>query len=44
MGGKIPQNREIDGVDQGDFFAGSQGNSIREHVIVYVGNDIYGIK
>ena len=34
----------IDGVDQRDFFAGRQKNSNREHVIVYVGNEIYGIK
>jgi arylsulfatase len=44
VGGKIPQDRIIDGVDQMKFFKGEQDTSNREHVIVYVGSDLYGIK
>ena len=44
VGGRIPDDRVIDGVDQLDFFTGKQENSNREHVIVYVGNELYGIK
>lgn len=43
-GGRVPDDRIIDGVDQLDFFAGDQKKSNREHVIVYVGSEIYGIK
>jgi arylsulfatase len=42
--GKIPEDRVIDGVDQLDFLTGTQEKSNREHVIVYVGNEIYGVK
>ena len=42
--GNVPSDRIIDGVDQMDFFKGTQEESNREHVIVYVGNDLYGIK
>jgi arylsulfatase len=44
VNGKIPDDRIIDGVDQLDFFKGTQEKSNREHVIVYVGNELYGIK
>jgi arylsulfatase len=44
VGGRVPNDRIIDGVDQLDFFTGKQNNSNREHVIVYVGNELYGIK
>jgi arylsulfatase len=43
-GGKVPQDRVIDGVDQTDFFLGKQKKSNREGVIVYMGNDIFGVK
>ena len=43
-GGKVPEDRIIDGVDQVDFFLGKQDQSNREHVIVYVGSDLYGVK
>ena len=43
-GGKVPTDRVIDGVDQMDFFRGKREKSNREHVIVYVGSDLYGIK
>lgn len=44
VGGKVPQDRIIDGVDQTDFFKGKQDSSNREHVIVYVGKDLFGVK
>ena len=44
VGQKVPEDRIIDGVDQTDFLLGKQQNSQREHVIVYVGNELYGIK
>ncbi|MFB3069324.1 MAG: arylsulfatase, partial [Gemmatimonadales bacterium] len=37
-GGKIPQDRVIDGLDMTDFFLGRQEKSGREGVIVYMGN------
>ncbi len=43
-GGKVPKDRFIDGVDQTDFLMGKQEKSNRESVIVYMGNDIYGVK
>ena len=43
-GGKVPTDRVIDGVDQTDFFLGKQEKSNRESVVVYVGNDIHGVK
>ena len=43
-GGQVPDDRVIDSVDQTDFFLGSQTNSNREGVIVYMGNEIYGVK
>ncbi len=43
-GGKIPKDRVIDGVDVSDFFLGKQEKSGREGVIVYMGNDVFGVK
>jgi arylsulfatase len=43
-GGKVPSDRFIDGVDQTDFLLGKQKKSNRESVIVYMGNDVYGVK
>lgn len=43
-GGKVPEDRIIDGVDQLDFLAGKQEHSNRESVIIYVGNDLFGVK
>lgn len=41
---ELPDDRVIDGVDQGPFLTGQQDNSNREHVIVYVGEELYGVK
>ncbi len=43
-GGKVPQDRVIDGVDQMDFFTGKQEKSNRDGIMVYVGNELFGIK
>ncbi len=43
-GGKVPEDRAIDGIDMSNFFLGKQEESGREGVIVYMGNDIYGVK
>ena len=43
-GGKVPDDRVIDGVDQTDFLLGKQKKSNREGLIVYFGNDIFGVK
>jgi arylsulfatase len=44
VGGTIPGDRVIDGVDQTDFFLGKQEKSNREAIILYVGNDLFGVK
>ena len=43
-GGKVPTDRIIDGVDQKDFLLGKAEKSPRESVVVYVGNQLYGVK
>ena len=43
-GGKVPEDRVIDGFDQTDFFLGEQEKSNREGVIVYMGEEIFGVK
>jgi arylsulfatase len=43
-GGKVPDDRIIDGVDQTEFFLGKQKKSNREGLVVYVGNDLFGVK
>ena len=42
--GKVPTDRVIDGVDQSQFFLGRQEKSNRDGFVVYVGNDIFGVK
>ena len=44
VGAEVPDDRVVDGVDQTDFFLGNQENSNRESIIIYVGDDIYGVK
>ena len=43
-GGEVPQDRVIDGIDISDFLLGQQEESGREGFIVYMGNDIFGVK
>ena len=43
-GGNIPQDRVIDGIDMSEFIQGQREESGREGFIVYMGNDIFGVK
>ncbi len=43
-GGRVPDDRPIDGIDMADFFLGKKEKSGREGFIVYMGNDVYGVK
>jgi arylsulfatase len=43
-GGKVPDDRIIDGVDMSDFFLGKNPESGREGFVVYMGKEIYGVK
>ena len=43
-GGKVPDDRIIDGRDMTDFFLGKTEKSGREGFIVYMGNDVFGVK
>lgn len=44
VGGTVPDDRVIDGIDMSDFFLGKQEKSGRDGFIVYMGNDIFGVK
>lgn len=41
---RIPSDRPIDGVNQAAFFTGQQDKSNREHIITFVGNDVFAVK
>jgi arylsulfatase len=43
-GGGVPDDRPIDGVDMSAFFTGGSDESGREGFVVYMGNDVYGVK
>ena len=43
-GGDIPQDRTLDGVDQSEFLIGKSDKSARESVIIYIGNELFGVK
>jgi arylsulfatase len=43
-GGEVPSDRIVDSIDQTDFFLGKERKSNRESVIVYMGDDIFGVK
>ena len=43
-GGDVPDDRVIDGVDMSEFLLGDQEESGREGFIVYMGNDVFGVK
>ena len=44
VGGKVPTDRIIDGVDQTDFLLGKQERSNRDGFPIYVGNTLFGAK
>ena len=41
---KVPERLLIDGADQTHFFTGKQQKSARDGFVVYVGNDLFGVK
>jgi len=43
-GGKVPDDRLIDGKDMTDFFLGTSESSGRDGFVVYMGNDVFGVK
>jgi arylsulfatase len=43
-GGKVPDDRVVDGRDMTDFLLGKTEKSGRDGFVVYMGNDIFGIK
>jgi arylsulfatase A-like enzyme len=43
-GGQVPDERIIDGIDMSEFFLGKSDKSGREGFVVYMGNDIFGVK
>jgi arylsulfatase len=44
VGGKVPEDRVIDGIDMSDFFLGKKKNSGRDGFVVYMGKDVFGVK
>ncbi|MFT6286384.1 MAG: arylsulfatase [Alcanivorax sp.] len=44
VGGDIPQDRILDGVDQSGFLMAKSEKSARESVIIYIGNELFGVK
>ena len=43
-GGTVPDDRAIDGRDMTDFLLGKREKSGRDGFVVYMGNDIFGVK
>lgn len=43
-GGKTPDDRVMDGIDMADFFLGKKEKSSREGFVVYMGDNIFGVK
>jgi len=43
-GGEVPTDRIIDSKDMTDFFLGKQEKSGRDGFVIYVGDDIFGVK
>jgi len=43
-GGRVPSDRVIDGLDMSEFLLGQTKKSGREGFVVYMGNDVFGVK
>jgi len=43
-GGKVPDDRPIDGIDLSEFLLGKTKKSGRDGFVVYMGNDVFGVK
>ena len=44
VGAEIPSDRIMDSADHSDFLLGKTEQSARESIVLYVGNEIYGVK
>jgi len=44
VGGNIPQDRILDGVDQSDFLMGKAKKSARDSMVIYLTGEIFGAK
>jgi len=44
IGGKVPQDRPIDGVDQSSFLLGQQEASNRDHLLTFVGDRLVAVR
>ncbi len=44
VGGEVPNDRPMDGVDVSEFLLGTDAKSGREGFVVYMGNDVFGVK
>jgi arylsulfatase len=44
VGGDIPRDRVLDGVDQSTFLTGKSPASARESMVIYIGNHLFGAK
>ena len=44
MGGEVPEDRILDGVDQSGFLTGKTEKSPRESMVIYIGNELFGAK
>ena len=43
-GGQVPSDRTMDGVDQSAFLMGQTDRSARESIVIYVDNELFGVK
>jgi arylsulfatase len=43
-GGRVPDDRVIDGIDVSEFLMGVSVESGRNGLVVYMGNDVFGVK
>ena len=44
IGAEVPQDRPIDGIDQSQFFFGTQQDSNREGLLTFIGEEIVGVR
>ena len=44
VGGEVPDDRTIDGLDVSAFLLGRTDKSGRDGFVVYMGNDVFGVK
>jgi arylsulfatase len=43
-GGTVPDDRPMDGIDVSDFLLGKRTESGRDGFVIYMGNDVFGVK